>query len=149
MNHTFDKYDSYLSMKPRFSRDSLADISSTDYYQQPMRNLILSPWLVWFKFKYKIQVFLILRGLRSSWSSTLSPSGNQEPLVGYYTKKYGLLLVAHGKLSEGVRCIFYRNKDEIENSLILSFYCTVNCRLKRYGLIVGGPGIKTFAKYTG
>jgi hypothetical protein len=24
MNHTFDKYDSYLSMKPRFSRDSLA-----------------------------------------------------------------------------------------------------------------------------
>ena len=29
MNHTFNKYDSYLSMKPRFSRDSLAAISST------------------------------------------------------------------------------------------------------------------------
>ncbi len=36
MNHTFDKYDSYLSMKPRFSRDSLAVVSSIHNHKTPI-----------------------------------------------------------------------------------------------------------------
>ncbi len=43
MNHTFDKYDSYLSMKPRFSRDSLAKITRKNYlFLTRLKNLFLT-----------------------------------------------------------------------------------------------------------
>jgi hypothetical protein len=52
MNHTFIKYESYLSMKPRLSRDSLADLSNAKilllFYEH---NLF---WLKKTLFKYLI-----------------------------------------------------------------------------------------------